>query len=68
MRSPQLSPGADDELRADPEQVAARVAACPAGRWGAPADFAGPAVFLCSDASQYVSGTVLVVDGGYLGK
>jgi len=35
----------------------------PAGRWGDPADFAGPIVFLASKASQYVCGEVLVVDG-----
>ncbi|THH12712.1 hypothetical protein EW146_g7445, partial [Bondarzewia mesenterica] len=35
----------------------------PAGRWGTPADFAGPVVFLASPASQYVCGELLVVDG-----
>lgn len=38
----------------------------PAGRWGDPADLMGPMVFLCSDASNYVNGQLLVVDGGYL--
>ena len=38
----------------------------PAGRWGEPADFKGPAVFLCSHASDYLSGVILPVDGGYL--
>ncbi|TPX10313.1 uncharacterized protein E0L32_008718 [Thyridium curvatum] len=56
------------DLRADPQQYAARVARVPAGRWGYPADFAGPILFLCSDASQYVTGSVLVVDGGFLGR
>ena len=37
----------------------------PMGRWGKPQDFAGPAVFLASEASDYVSGIVLPVDGGY---
>ena len=35
-------------------------------RFGAPADLAGAAVFLCSSASDYVTGQVLYVDGGYL--
>ena len=38
---------------------------CPAGRWGTPADFAGPAVFLASGASAFVTGETLLVDGGY---
>lgn len=38
----------------------------PAGRWGEPYDLMGPMVFLCSDASNYVNGQLLVVDGGYL--
>jgi 2-deoxy-D-gluconate 3-dehydrogenase len=37
----------------------------PAGRWGEPADFAGPAVFLASAASTFVTGASLVVDGGF---
>jgi 2-deoxy-D-gluconate 3-dehydrogenase len=40
----------------------------PAGRWGEPADLAGAAVFLCSAASDYVNGHVLVVDGGWMGR
>ncbi|KAI8652744.1 hypothetical protein NCS57_01339400 [Fusarium keratoplasticum] len=55
-------------LRPNAEVTAAAITGCPAGRWGTPADYAGPAVFLCSDASQYVTGEVLVVDGGLLGK
>ena len=38
----------------------------PAGRWGRPRDMAGPAVFLCSDASAYVNGHTLVADGGMI--
>ncbi len=40
----------------------------PAGRWGEPADLAGPAVFLCSPASDYINGHVLLVDGGWMGR
>lgn len=43
----------------------------PAARWGEPADLAGPAVFLASDASNFVNGHILYVDGGilaYIGK
>lgn len=43
----------------------------PAGRWGTPEDLMGPAVFLASDASDFVNGHILYVDGGilaYLGK
>lgn len=40
----------------------------PAGRWGEPVDLAGAAVFLCSAASDYLHGHVLVVDGGWMGR
>ncbi len=40
----------------------------PAGRWGVPEDFAGPVVFLASDASNYLHGTILTVDGGWMGR
>jgi 2-deoxy-D-gluconate 3-dehydrogenase len=40
----------------------------PAGRWGEPSDLAGAAVFLASPASDYVSGEVLVIDGGWMGR
>ena len=38
------------------------------GRWGKTSDLIGPAVFLSSDASNYVTGADLVVDGGWLSK
>ena len=47
------------------------LAKTPAGRWGTPEDLAGPAVFLASDASDFVNGHILYVDGGilaYIGK
>lgn len=40
----------------------------PAGRWGKPEDFSGPAVFLASSASDYVHGEILTVDGGWMGR
>ena len=40
----------------------------PAGRWGKPEDMAGTAVFLASSASDYLSGAIIPVDGGYLSK
>ena len=44
---------------------AAKIAdATPARRWGTPEDLAGPALFLCSEASSYVNGHLLIVDGG----
>ena len=47
------------------------IAKTPAARWGNPEDLAGPAVFLASDASNFVNGHILYVDGGilaYIGK
>ena len=55
-------------LRADAERERAILARIPAGRWGTPDDLAGAAVFLASPASDYVHGTVLAVDGGWLGR
>ncbi|EJT99351.1 NADP-binding protein [Dacryopinax primogenitus] len=56
------------DLRADETQFRQLSERIPAGRWGTPADFAGPTVFLASAASQYISGEVMVVDGGFLGR
>lgn len=47
------------------EEISARI---PAGRWGTPEDLQGIAVFLASDAAAYITGAVIPVDGGYLGK
>ncbi|KAL2020486.1 hypothetical protein VTK56DRAFT_8371 [Thermocarpiscus australiensis] len=52
----------------DPERLASISARIPAGRWGSPEDFKGTAVYLASKASAYVSGHVLVVDGGWMGR
>ena len=55
-------------LRADEARNAAILARIPAGRWGSAEDLAGACVFLASPASNYVSGTVLTVDGGWMGR
>ncbi|MBJ2136383.1 2,5-didehydro-3-deoxy-L-galactonate 5-reductase [Paraglaciecola chathamensis] len=55
-------------LRDDPERAAAILARIPQGRWGDPDDFKGPAVFLASEAANYVNGAVLLVDGGWMGR
>jgi 2-dehydro-3-deoxy-D-gluconate 5-dehydrogenase len=55
-------------LRDDPVRNPAILARIPAGRWGSPDDLAGAAVYLASSASNYVSGTVLTVDGGWMGR
>lgn len=52
-----------DEIRN--RQILERI---PAGRWGEPEDIAGAAVFLASSASDYVTGEVLVVDGGWMAR
>jgi 2-dehydro-3-deoxy-D-gluconate 5-dehydrogenase len=55
-------------LRADAERYRQITERIPAGRWGTPQDLAGAVVFLCSRASDYVNGHVLVVDGGWMGR
>ncbi len=55
-------------IRADPvrnEEILSRI---PAGRWGRPEDLAGALLFLASSASDYLSGVVLPVDGGFMGR
>lgn len=53
-------------LRSDPERAAAMLGRIPAGRWGEPEDIQGAVVFLCSNAANYVHGTILPIDGGWL--
>ncbi|GLR20027.1 SDR family oxidoreductase [Portibacter lacus] len=55
-------------LQDNPERSDAILGRIPAGRWGKPEDFKGPIVFLASRASDYVSGEILVVDGGWMGR
>lgn len=53
----------DDETRNN--EILSRI---PAGEWGKPEDLAGPVVFLASEASRYVQGYTLAVDGGWLAR
>jgi len=55
-------------LQENPVRNEAILARIPKERWGTPADFKGPAVFLASDAANYVSGEILLVDGGWMGR
>jgi NAD(P)-dependent dehydrogenase (short-subunit alcohol dehydrogenase family) len=52
-------------LLEDPEKYAAFVAKIPMGRWGELHEITGAALFLCSDASSYVTGSTLTIDGGW---
>lgn len=53
----------EDEGRS--KEILSRI---PAGRWGTPEDIMGTAIFLASDASDYLNGAIIPVDGGYLGR
>jgi 2-deoxy-D-gluconate 3-dehydrogenase len=55
-------------LREDPARSRAILDRIPAGRWGVPEDLQGAVVFLASAASDYVTGHVLVVDGGWMAR
>jgi len=57
-----------EALRKDPVRSKAILDRIPAGRWGKAEDFAGPAVFLASDASNYMNGSIITVDGGWMGR
>jgi NAD(P)-dependent dehydrogenase (short-subunit alcohol dehydrogenase family) len=57
----ELSRGA----RENPERNAQIMSRTPMGRWAEPAEIADPILFLCSDAARYMTGTVMLVDGGY---
>jgi len=57
-----------EALRNDPDRNNAILARIPANRWGQPEDFKGPVVFLSSEAGSYVHGTILTVDGGWMGR
>ena len=55
-------------LRADEDRSAAILDRIPAARWGTPADMMGPIIFLASEASDYVNGYTVAVDGGWLAR
>ncbi|WP_282122464.1 SDR family NAD(P)-dependent oxidoreductase [Algibacter mikhailovii] len=57
-----------EALRNNPERAESILARIPAGRWGEPQDFAGPIVFLASKASDYMHGSITLVDGGWMGR
>jgi 2-dehydro-3-deoxy-D-gluconate 5-dehydrogenase len=56
------------QLREDKERNAAILARIPANRWGTPEDMAGAFVFLSSPASDYMNGSIITVDGGWMGR
>jgi 2-dehydro-3-deoxy-D-gluconate 5-dehydrogenase len=55
-------------LREDADRNAAILARIPANRWGQPEDLTGAFVFLSSPASDYMNGTIVTVDGGWMGR
>jgi 2-deoxy-D-gluconate 3-dehydrogenase len=55
-------------LRADDKRATSILERIPQGRWGDPRDLVGPAVFLASKASDYLNGSVVTVDGGWMGR
>jgi 2-dehydro-3-deoxy-D-gluconate 5-dehydrogenase len=57
-----------EALRNDPVRSKSILDRIPAGRWGEPDDFKGITVFLASKASDYVNGTIVTVDGGWMGR
>ncbi|MCL2604111.1 MAG: gluconate 5-dehydrogenase [Defluviitaleaceae bacterium] len=72
IATPQTAPLRERDANGNPHPFDTFIVAkTPAGRWGLPEDLAGPAVFLASDASNFVNGHILYVDGGilaYIGK
>jgi 2-deoxy-D-gluconate 3-dehydrogenase len=56
------------QLRDDPDRSTSILSRIPAGRWGTPEDMAGAFVFLSSPASDYVNGSIITVDGGWMGR
>ena len=57
-----------EALRNDPDRSESILSRIPQGRWGTPEDFKAPVVFLASNASSYMNGSILTVDGGWMGR
>lgn len=57
-----------EALRNNPVRAESILSRIPANRWGSPEDFAGPTVFLASEAAAYMNGTTVLVDGGWMGR
>lgn len=57
-----------EALRNDPERSQSILQRIPAGRWGQPDDFKGITILLASKASDYMNGTIVTVDGGWMGR
>ncbi|WP_184179262.1 SDR family oxidoreductase [Rhabdobacter roseus] len=57
-----------EALRNDPVRSTSILSRIPANRWGTPEDFKGITVFLASEASSYVHGSIITVDGGWMGR
>jgi 2-deoxy-D-gluconate 3-dehydrogenase len=57
-----------EQLRLDPVRSKSILDRIPAGRWGEPNDFKAATVFLCSEAAAYVHGSILTIDGGWMGR
>jgi 2-dehydro-3-deoxy-D-gluconate 5-dehydrogenase len=57
-----------EALQADETRNRQILERIPAGRWGQPEDLTGAALFLASNASNYVTGTIITVDGGWMGR
>ena len=58
----------NEALIKNPERAASILARIPAARWGNPDDFKGATIFLAGAGSLYVSGELLTVDGGWMGR
>ncbi len=63
-----IATGNTEALRNDEERSKSILSRIPANRWGQPEDFKGATIFLASKAADYVHGTILTVDGGWMGR
>lgn len=57
-----------EALRSDEKRYKSITERIPAGRWGKPEDLKGAVVFFASEASDYINGEILIVDGGWMGR